>query len=98
MDCTNIGTYIHDFSEYIYRVSIKRFIYTPHEQQNKYSDESIYWDTFDAYISDAIEIPGDILLEFHRVDEWDNPMGVYDYYRLSEVHITRYEREEDEEG
>ena len=97
MDCTNIGTYIHDNSEYIYRVSIKRFIFTPHEMNKQYSDESIYWDTFDARITDAIEIPGDILLEFHRVDEYREPMKVYDYFKLSEVHISRYEELDDDE-
>lgn len=97
MDCTNIGTFVLDNSDYIYKVSVKRFIFTPHEQEKKYSDESIYWDTFDAKITNVIEIPNDILIEFNRVDEYYEPMGVYDYYKLSDVQLTRFEDKQQEE-
>lgn len=95
MDCTNIGTFIHDNSHYIYKVSIKRFIYTPYECEKKFTDESVYWDTFTARITNAIEVPGDILLEFNRLNEVNEPMEVYDYFKLSDVHITRYEEDLD---
>ena len=89
MDCTNIGTFISDNKDYVYSISIKRFIYTPNEWDKKWSDESIYWDSFSGKILQAIEIPNDILLEILRVDDYSNSLNVIEYLKLSDISLSR---------
>lgn len=97
LDITNIGTWIMDDKETVYRVYTKKWTYTPFEQDKKYSDESEYYD--DGYpiicrITNAIEVPNDVLLELTELngeEEGNNDIGRKVYRLLSEIHIVCYD-------
>ena len=104
LDITNIGTWVHDLSDKIFRFLIYKKVYTPYEQNQKFSDESEYenggYYKF-GFITNAIEIPNDVLLEINEVTEVDEGSFEYldkkIYVRLSEIRLEYYESDNKKE-
>jgi len=92
---TDFLTFMLDNSENVFRYWVKKTIFTPLEQEKKYIDQGEYVNTecYYAYITDAIELPdGDILLELQD-SECEKS---HSYYKLSEIHMNRWEYDSDE--
>ena len=93
---TDIGTWLEDNKRKIFRYNVYKKVWTPKEMESKYIDESIFEDggyTRTAYITNAIEIPNDVILELDEVTEdWDENnvtftkrLGTKNYYKLSDI-------------
>lgn len=98
LDTTNIGTFLMDHTDYVYRLWVYRRMPTIMEMEQGLATECVYEDVFAkrVMIRNAIEIPGDILLECEEVlDRFDpiNNRKYFSYYRLSDVHLERIEGE-----
>lgn len=88
---TDLETWLHDNDDLKFDVYVKKHIYTPYEQNEKFSDES----TEDLmlsgyYIGDYVLLPNkDVLLGFYWVDpEGDEGRGPMFYYKLSEIRLV----------
>lgn len=105
LDITNIGTWLQDNKDVTFRLLVYKKVYTPLEQEKKYSDESEYENGgYYKYVKivKAIEIPNDVLLEVSPVkyNDFEEEIGVYnlsEFYRLSEIRLSRI-GEDDGEG
>ena len=105
LDITNFGTWLKDNKDETFRLLVYKKVYTPLEQEKKYSDESEFENGgYYKYvkIDKAIEIPNDILLEVHPVkyNEFEQEIGVYEnlseFYRLSEIRLSKLGEEDGE--
>ena len=98
----DIHTWLSDVGEErVFRMWIFKKMFTPYEQDEKFSDESVYVDDTCKFvmIKELIELPdGDLLIGFQDADS-DN---LYlEYYKLSEIRLdycqSDKERLEDED-
>ena len=98
----DIHTWLSDVGEErVFRMWVFKKMFTPYEQDKKFSDESVYEDDVCKYvmIKELIELPdGDLLIGFQDADS-DN---LYlEYYKLSEIRLdycqSDKERREDED-
>ena len=91
----DIYTWLHDAGEdRLFRFVVYRRIFTPYEQEQKFSDESQYEDTHFTfgYIKELINLEnGDYLIGFNICDDDGNELGVIEYYRLSEIRLSCFE-------
>lgn len=99
LDITNIGTFLMDNRDYVYRLWVYRRMYTPFEKKQKSESATQYESSIAKLvrITNAIEIVGDILLEFEEVfddSEFEVDGKYYSYYRLSDIHLERVEYNE----
>ena len=98
--CTHLGMFLAS-EERVFRMWVFKKMFTPYEQDEKFSDESVYVDDTCKFvmIKELIELPdGDLLIGFQDADS-DN---LYlEYYKLSEIRLDYRpedkERLEDEE-
>ena len=84
----DIHTWLSDVGEErVFRMWVFKKMFTPYEQDEKFSDESVYEDDVCKYvmIKELIELPdGDLLIGFQDADR-DN---LYlEYYKLSEIRL-----------
>ena len=92
---TDFGSWLLDNQDKMFRILVYKKVYTPYEQDKKFSDESIYENGgyYDhGFIVEAMEIPGDILIGVSLCNS-DNSedLGIVKYYRLSEIRLSRVE-------
>ena len=90
---TDFQTWLHDDGyDALFNVYLKKHIYTPYEQEQKFSDESCDDCVLqDVHIIKAIELPnGDILLGFQWTSNEDEELtqSFIHYYRLSEIYLV----------
>lgn len=97
LDCTNIGTWVHDNDDTIYRFLVYRKMFTPKEMKECYSDESEFADTYykTCKITNVIEVPNDVLLELlimsnDGIDEMHD-LNMYEYHKLSDIKLFRFD-------
>lgn len=97
LDITNIGTFIIDNEDTIFTINVYKRMFTPYEEDKKFSDESIFQDSFDCKIVSAIDTGGDILLKVRRCWEEDNEIvysSCYEYYSLMDIRLSERIKEE----
>ena len=84
--CTHLGMFLAS-EERVFRMWVFKKMFTPYEQEEKFSDESVYEDDTCKFvmIKEMIELPdGDLLIGFQDADS-DN---LYlEYYKLSEIRL-----------
>ena len=102
MTMKNITTFIEENKDTVFRFLTynKHNIWTPEQVANKYCDESVYLDTHYEFakITDAIGIPGDIILEFEIVDENDyTSYNRKEYRLLGDIELSMFEVDNKEE-
>lgn len=92
---TDFNTWLLDVGyDRIFRVWKYKRMFTPYEQKEAFSDESIYEDDICDYVKirEAIELPdGDILLGLQTIEDskdLDNEDSYLSYYRLSQIELT----------
>lgn len=103
---TDLGTWLQDNNNKIFRFLTYKKVYTPYEQDKKFIDESMYEEggyyKF-AYITNAIEVPEGTLLELSEVtrnenEDWKDT-GIKYYKLLSDINLemanfdNKYEEE-----
>lgn len=85
-------TWLHDYGDRVYRYWVYKRMFTPCEQEAKYSDQCCYEDEICQYgiIKEAVELPdGDILLGFvDPDDEGTRVEGYITYQKLSEISLA----------
>lgn len=97
---TDFETWVLDNSDRVYRYWVYKKMFTPYEQDQKFTDETCYECEECSFgcIQEAIELPdGDILLGF--VDPADVGTGVEGYIiyqKLSEIHINYSPNDQEE--
>lgn len=96
MCCTDMETWFLDNSDRIYRFVVYKKLFTPYEQDKKFSDESQFEDTnyrF-GFIEEAIELgQGEWLLGFREVI--DGELCSYiSYFKLSDIQLSLFEQDQ----
>ena len=72
---TDLGTWLQNQQGQVFRVLTYKKVWTPYEQDKKFSDESIYEEGgyyLFAYITNAIEVSEGTLLELSEVTQNDD--------------------------
>ena len=92
----DIHTWLSDVGEErVFRMWVFKKMFTPYEQDEKFSDESVYVDDTCnlVMIKELIELPdGDLLIGFQDTDS-DN---LYlEYYKLSEIRLDYYQNDKE---
>ena len=106
---TDLETFILDEGrDKIFRMYKYRKIYTPYEQDKKYSDESIFENgSYPSFVRiiNAIELPdGDVLLKllddvpvYERTKDYEKSSCIYLYEKLSDIKLEEWEDDNKEE-
>lgn len=99
----DLETFIHDIgTETIFRLYKYRKLFTPFEQDKKYTDETVFENGgYPEYVRivNAIELPdGDVLLQLledipisERDDDYGKQKNVYLYEKLSDIKLEEWE-------
>ena len=95
MCCTDMETWFSDNSDRIYRFMVYKKLFTPYEQEQKFSDESQFEDTHYrfGFIEEAIELGhGEWLLGLREIIDGE----VYDinYFKLSDIQLSYFEQDQ----
>ena len=87
----DIHTWLSDVGEErVFRMWVFKKMFTPYEQDEKFSDESVYVDDTCKFvmIKELIELPdGDLLIGFQEADDADSDNLYLEYYKLSEISL-----------
>ena len=100
--CGDIWTFLGDVRGRIFRYWVYRRMFTPHEQDEKYIDETCYEDTLAnlGVIRECVQLPdGDLLLGFQAVSDTGAPEDwpqYIAYYKRSEIRLEYWPS--DQEG
>ena len=94
--------FVRHHRDTIFRYWIYRRMFTPDEQSNKYTDESMFEDSFctTGYIQECIKLPdGDILLGLVSSEDVDLEVTQHvQYCKLSEIRLERYDGDQYEQN
>ena len=95
MCCTDMETWLSDNSDRIYRFMVYKKLFTPYEQEQKFSDERQFEDTHYrfGFIEEAIELGhGEWLLGLREIIDGE----VYDinYFKLSDIQLSYFEQDQ----
>ena len=95
MCCTDMEAWLSDNSDRIYRFMVYKKLFTPYEQEQKFSDESQFEDTHYrfGFIEEAIELGhGEWLLGLREIIDGE----VYDinYFKLSDIQLSYFEQDQ----
>ena len=98
----NLMDFLEDYKNKVFYYAKYKKVYTPYEQEKKYSDELIYEDCFlPVRLSNAWLINNDILLELEEMngDGYSVPVetsGRFVYVKLSDISLRRCEEKEED--
>lgn len=96
MCCTDMETWFLDNSDRIYRFVVYKKLFTPYEQDKKFSDESQFEDTHYRFglIEEAIELgQGEWLLGFREVIDGE-VCSYISYFKLSDIQLSFFEQDQ----
>ena len=93
----NMEMWLLDYSDRLYRYLVYKKMFTPYEQKQAFSDESIYED--DHYqlckIEEAIDLGnGEWLLGLRDIEYDGRVYDIVRYYKLSEIQLTYFENDQ----
>lgn len=97
MCCTDMETWWLDNHDRIYRFVVYKKLFTPYEQDKKFSDESQFEDNHFrfGFIEEAIELgQGEWLLGFREVIEGE-VCSYISYFKLSDIQLSYFEQDQD---
>ena len=95
--CTDMLTWSSNYNDRIYRFVVYKKLFTPYEQERKFSDESQFEDTHYrfGFIAEVIELGnGEWLLGFREVVEC-NVCDYISYFKLSDIQLSYFEQDQD---
>lgn len=93
---TDMETWLLDNDDRIFRYLVYKKLFTPYEQEKKYSDESQFEDTHFrfAFIEEAVKIgPGEWLIGFREIIDGEICDNV-DYHKLSDIQLSFYDSDQ----
>ena len=93
MCCTDMETWLCDNSDRIYRFVVYKKLFTPYEQEQKFSDESQFEDTGYRFglIEESIDLGhGEWLLGFREIID-GGVSGCISYFKLSDIQLSYFE-------
>ena len=96
MCCTDMETWFSDNSDRIYRFVVYKKLFTPYEQDKKFSDESQFEDTHYrfGFIEEVIEFgQGEWLLGFREVIDGE-VCSYISYFKLSDIQLSFFEQDQ----
>lgn len=96
MCCTDMETWFLDNSDRIYRFVVYKKLFTPYEQDKKFSDESQFEDTHYrfGFIEEVIELgQGEWLLGFREVIDGE-VCSYISYFKLSDIQLSFFEQDQ----
>lgn len=96
MCCTDMETWFLDNSDRIYRFVVYKKLFTPYEQDKKFSDESQFEDAHYrfGFIEEAIELgQGEWLLGFREVIDGE-VCSYISYFKLSDIQLSFFEQDQ----
>lgn len=96
MCCTDMETWFLDNSDRIYRFVVYKKLFTPYEQDKKFSDESQFEDIHYrfGFIEEAIELgQGEWLLGFREVIDGE-VCSYISYFKLSDIQLSFFEQDQ----
>lgn len=85
----------------IYRFNVYRRMYTPYEEEHKFMDETEFTDSHYEFgrIKDMAPLnKTDYLIEMRICDEDGEDFGRSEYYRLSEIRLSKFDCDNGEEN
>lgn len=89
---TDFEAWMHDNDGRVYHYWVYKRMFTPAEQDAKYSDQSCFEYDAGSYgrIEEAVELPdGDILIGFRDPEDVGTTFeGFLNYYKLSEITLA----------
>lgn len=94
---TDMETWLTDYSDRIYRYLVYKKMFTPYEEREAFSDESVYESNHYqlCQIEEAIDIGnGDWLLGLRNIDDDGQVFGQMVYLRLSEIRLEFFDRDQ----
>lgn len=102
---TDIHAFLKAHEGEIFHYWVYRRVFTPYEQKECFTDESIFEDTHAGVgvIKECIPLgSGDFLLGFQPADDCDpynitTPYDFVEYYKLSEIRLNRRFKNQEEE-
>lgn len=97
MCCTDMETWFCDNSDRIYRFVVYKKLFTPYEQDKKFSDESQFEDDYFRFglIEETIELGhGEWLLGFREVIDGE-VCSYISYFKLSDIQLSYFEKDQD---
>ena len=99
---TDFETWLLNYGDRVYRYLVYKKMFTPYEQQQAFSDESEFVDTYYSFcrIEEAIDLGhGEWLLGLRILDEDLENTTILEYYKLSEIRLSHYtDDQEDDDG
>lgn len=102
LEITNLGTWLLDNKDKVFRFYFYKKMFTPREQKECYIDESLYENAnfpFIARITNIIETPGNFMLELQEVDDpgdeeiLKSHEEIKYYYLYSDLKMELHERD-----
>lgn len=96
MCCTDMDTWFLDNSDRIYRFVVYKKLFTPYEQDKKFSDESQFEDNHYRFglIEEVIELgQGEWLLGFREVIDCE-VCSCISYFKLSDIQLSFFEQDQ----
>ena len=102
-DYKSIKEFLHENKDRVYHFWVYKRMFTPYEQDKKFTDESVYEDDHAmlGYIRESILLPdGDLLLGINEIYPGDGCSENLQFYKLSELRIAYNadDSSEDREG
>lgn len=101
---TDFHTFVKAHEGETFRYWVYRRVFTPYEQKECFMDESVFEDIHAniGIIKECIPLgDGDFLLGFQPVDDYDpyniTTFDFVDYYKLSEIRLSRPIKNNEEE-
>lgn len=88
----DLQEFLKDKEGKIFRIWVFKRMFTPYEQEQKFSDDSLYEDSTASLVTihEVIPLPdGDVLIGVRTIDFGDSDDKPYiEYYKLSELRIN----------
>ena len=97
MICTDMATMLSNYSNRIYRFLVYKKLFTPYEQEQKFTDESQFEDTHYRFglIEEAIELgSGEWLLGLREVVDCEVCRYI-SYFKLEDIQLSYFEQDQD---
>ena len=102
---TDMETWLLDFGyDRIFRMLEYKKLFTPYEQEQKFSDESEFKDTHYTFIKivECFELPnGEVMIGYREIIEWadlENEPDKIDYRNLKDIQLSYFTQDQNEEN
>ena len=94
--CQDMKTWLLNNKGKIFRYVIYRRMFTPYEQKSAFVDESQFEDTHFTigFIEEAIDLNGEWLLGFRKIDEDNEISDEVEFCRLTEIRLSCFDSDQ----